>query len=398
MRTAKLLLILALASCGSGGDGTISVTHDPAAAGKTGLERLTPPEVSIELSAPSRAGRARLRIDGGHRIETLGGSRIVESASRLDAAIESTAGGVHLGVTVLPREGAVVVPLVEGDLRVDDRRHPGKLRVSRSVDGRYRFHVVTDIESYLVGVVPGEIPAAFPRESQRVQAIIARTYALSQAPAALRGDPLRVVDSGLVDQEYVGLPADAGHLRVAKDAVASTRGLVAVVGRSPLRAWYHSTCGGHTCPAGPVFKVPESTALSGVPCANCTASKYFKWDAKVGGADMVAAAGLSGRLEEFKVTGRTAGGRASEFTLKAGGRTAKVNAAEFRLRVGPSVLRSVLLTGLRQEGEDVIVSGRGWGHGVGLCQMGARSLAEGGSGAESIVGTYYPGVRVVELW
>ena len=68
--------------------------------------------------------------------------------------------------------------------------------------------------------------------------------------------------------------------------------------------------------------------------------------------------------------------------MRAGGRSRKVNAAEFRLRTGPSKLRSVLLTGARIRDGAVEVEGRGWGHGVGLCQMGAKALAERGSRAE----------------
>jgi len=316
----------------------------------------------------------------------------------LDTDLSITGAAPRLGSTPLPREGAVLVPDVEGDIRVGERRYPGRLRISRSMDGRFRMFVETDVESYLVGVVPGEIPASFPREAQRVQAIIARTYALSRGPAALQGDPLRVSDSGREDQEYVGLPGKAEHLRIARDAVQSTKGMVALDGASPLRAWYHSTCGGHTCPAGPVFHVETTPALSGVPCGHCTASKYYSWTASLPAADVVAAAGLTGKLEEFRAARTTAGKRVVEFHIRAGGRTARVDAAALRLKLGPSKLRSVLLTGARIENGVVNVAGNGWGHGVGLCQMGAKELAERGSKAEGIVRVYYPGVSVRQLW
>jgi stage II sporulation protein D len=338
-----------------------------------------------------------VRIRGGWELHSLDGVHL-RSGAALDAVLETGGSAWSLGGPALPAEGAALRPIEDGDLMVDDRRYPGALRVSRSIDRRYRIFVDTTMPRYLEGVVGGEIPAAFPRESQRTQAIVARTYALSRAPHALPGDPLLLSDSGRDDQEFTGISPVAEHRRVAEDAVRSTRGLVVLWQGRPLLTWYSSTCGGHTCPSGPVFAVDTLPPLAGVRCTDCRESKYFDWTAVLPAPDVVKAAALSGALEAFDVATRTVGDRATAFRVKAGGREVTVNAAEFRLAVGPSKLRSVLVRTARVADDGVHVTGNGWGHGVGLCQMGAKHRADTGSTAEEILALYYPGATVSAQW
>jgi len=113
---------------------------------------------------------------------------------------------------------------------------------------------------------------------------------------------------------------------------------------------------------------------------------------------VVRAAGMTGVLEDFEVTGRDAGGRATRFRIRAGGKSKDVGAPTFRLRIGASKMRSCLLDEASPAGTTLMLSGRGWGHGVGLCQIGANTLAGQSSPAEDIVRMYYPGAQVVKLW
>jgi stage II sporulation protein D len=283
---------------------------------------------------------------------------------------------------------------------VDGRTYPGALRTERAADGRVKPAIATDIETYVACVVNSEIPAAFPREAQRTQAILARTYALTSTVRTSPDAPLVLTDVGGVDQEFAGLAAVGEHRRIALDAATSTAGMVLTEGGAPIIAYYHSTCGGVTCPGTVAFAAKGAgRALSGgIVCTWCTSSRYYKWDAKLAAADVAKAAGLSGALESFKVAETTAGGRAASFEVKAGGKTKRVVASEFRLRAGPSVLRSVLIEDATLADGTLTVRGRGWGHGVGLCQMGAKTLAEKGSTSEQVLAIYYPGVYLERRW
>jgi len=355
------------------------------------------PEVRVRLSGPERDRTATVRVTGGWTLADLDGQALA-SGSGLSGELDLTGSEAVIAGRRLPRAGALLTPLRVGDLQIGKRTYPGVLRIARGVDGKQRAYVVMDLETYVAGVVPGEIPAKFPREAQRTQAILARTYALSSVPADVLGAPIVVSDSGGKDQEYHGTPAVAEHQRIARDAAESTRGLVLLDGATPLRAWYHSTCGGHTAPASTVFGVPDRVALSGVKCDWCTSSKYFRWTARLPAEKVVRAAGLTGSLEHFEVIGRDSSGRATRLRVRAGGKSKDVGAPTFRLRIGASAMRSCLLDETSDGKNEVVIAGRGWGHGVGLCQIGAKTLAEQSLPAEEIVCTYYPGAQVVKLW
>jgi stage II sporulation protein D len=415
MRRAAILLVLAAAACGArvaapplAPRGLLPPEREfaaqaiptppapaqepadepPPAAAPLGRE----PAVRILLSRAASAGHAHVVVKGPWTLVSPEGATLRTGPS-FDGDV------VFSGAAATFPADSELRPKADGDLRVDARTYPGALRMER--DGvRQRPMIATGIETYVAAVVNSEIPAAFPREAQRTQAILARTYALTSSVRTAPDAPLVLSDVGGVDQEFAGLAAVPEHRRIGLDAAQSTAGLVLTEGGAPFIAYYHSTCGGVTCPGTAVFgaKGAGRALAGGIVCPWCTTSRYFKWDAKIAGADVVKAAGLSGALESFSVAETTAGGRATSFDVKAGGRTRRVHAAEFRLRVGPAALRSVLLEEAAVADGDLAVKGRGWGHGVGLCQMGAKTMAEKGTTAEAILAFYYPGAFLERRW
>jgi stage II sporulation protein D len=357
-----------------------------------------PPSVRITLTKPTAAGTAKIKVKGAWTLVSSDGATL-RSGAGLDGELALGASGATLLGASFPAD-AELRPAADGDLRVDARSYSGALRVERAPAGKLQAMIATDVESYVAQVVNSEIPAAFPREAQRTQAILARSYALRSTVRTSPDAPLVLTDVGGTDQEFAGLAPVPEHRRIGVDAAQSTRGLVLVDDGAPLLAYYHSTCGGTTCPGEVVFgKLGAAPALKGgVACPWCTTSKYFQWNAKIAGADVAKAAGMTGALESFAVAEKTAGGRAASFDVKVGGKSKRVRAADFRLRVGPSAMRSVFLDEASVVAGELVLYGRGWGHGVGLCQMGAKTLAEKGLTAEAIVAVYYPGAVVEKRW
>lgn len=345
-----------------------------------------------------KAGRAPVRVDGAWTLRALDGAVIASGATTFAGELRMVSGTADLGGFRLPRDGATLAAARPGDLRIGAKRYPGTLRVARGSDGVVRAAVETDLETYLEGVVLGELPPDFPREARRVQAILARTYVLTQPGANATPDAVLVDDTGASDQEYAGSTANAALAAGAREAVASTRGLVICRDGRPIRAWYHSTCGGRTCRATAVFRVPEAQGILGVVCGSCATSPRYRWDARLPGADVVKAAGLRGALTSFAAEETTDGGRAVTFRVTAGGKSAVVPAADLRLAVGASKLRSVWIDRASVEGGDLVASGRGWGHGVGVCQWGAKERAAKGATAEAILGHYFPGTDLRRRW
>lgn len=365
------------------------------------------PDVLVNLIAVSKDPATLVQVTGGWSLRSLGGTEVA-SGRNLSGDLVLGRDDARLGAYGLPGDGAVLVPETTGTLVVGKRRFPGTLRLARLADGRWRAAIATDLETYLEGVLAGELPTSFPREAMRAQAIVARTYVLSQAAQTSQaaGTPLSVDDTGASDQEFGGISSDEKIRAKLRDAVTTTRGLVLISGGKPLRTWYHSTCGGQTCPATVVFRVPPSiavaaraTGLGGAPCAFCTASPKYRWkDAALSADAVVKAAGLKGMLESFAVGETTLGGRAATFEIRAGGKTARVSAAEFRIAVGARSLPSTWVDSTAIKGKDLVLSGRGWGHGVGLCQFGAKGMADKSVAAEAIVEHYYSGAELKRLW
>lgn len=361
-----------------------------------------PPVVRVVLTSTGASG-ADVEVAGDWTLTSQSGTVLAQGRG-LRARLERVGTMTRLGTMTVPDSGATFTPKSDGDLRVGARRYPGKLRIpptrgaSVTAPAAFRPQIEIDVETYLEGVVAGELPPQFPREARRAQAIVARTYLVTQPTTTWDAPWIQVDDTGLTDQEFAGISGTAAQRDAVRDAVRSTRGLLVFDGLGPVRTWYHSICGGHTCPSAPVFNVPRTSPLGGVPCTTCVGTKYYRWSAKIPGARVAKAAGLTGTLQSVRTSETTPDGRALRLEVRAGGRTAKVHAAEFRLGVGPSELRSTWLDRADVVGGELVVSGRGWGHGVGMCQWGAKGLADRGSAAESILAHYYPGASLRRAW
>ncbi|HLW47662.1 MAG TPA: SpoIID/LytB domain-containing protein [bacterium] len=314
-------------------------------------------------------------------------------------ATASATGGLDLsGVALGP---AVRITARRGLLRADGRPYRGVLELRRTVAAHVTVVNVVDLESYLYGVIKGEMEPSWPREAVRAQAVAARTLAVERMLAAhppvpgLAGAGAGFDVPATTDaQVYLGAAAEDPAATAAVDA---TRGLVAAYDGRPIFAAYHANSGGHTDDSENVWGRPYPY-LRGVPDPYALEAPGVSWSAVVplgtietdlrrGGIDL---AGLVD-LAAGRVT--TWGRVLTVIVREESGRTQEINANRFRLLVGPAVLRSTMLSLARRDRE-VAFAGRGSGHGVGLDQWGARAMAARGFTYEQILKYYYTGVMI----
>ncbi len=266
------------------------------------------------------------------------------------------------------------------------------------------------LDAYLYGVVSKEVSPAWPRAAQEAQAIVARTYALGK----LRPDRLFDVLPGESDQRYGGLPGESVEGRAAVDATA---GLIVMAGTQAARVAFSSCCGGYTADAGDVWgrAFPYLPAHADPYCVN---SPAFRWKAELPYERFVAALGgevaALGPLERIELRAPDASGRPRSIAFFGGGRICEMHTPDFRARLGYSVVKSTLVRtvtfgggaapGGRVESPEgppglagpggtagsVTIEGNGSGHGVGMCQWGARQMAAAGASSRDIVGFYFP--------
>ncbi|HEY1975581.1 MAG TPA: SpoIID/LytB domain-containing protein [Candidatus Baltobacteraceae bacterium] len=252
---------------------------------------------------------------------------------------------------------------------------------------------LVDIEQYLYSVVPREMSPGWPAAALQAQAVCARTYVLQ------RSNPRRAYDlvPSELDQVYRGM---AGESPGGRDAVDATAGQVLHYDNVYASVAYSSCCGGHTEASSDAWGSVPVPYLGGVPCTYCSASPNYRWTSQLFLNDVGDRFGNQlapfGALRDVRIAATDPSGRARAFELLAERGSINVKGSTFRIAVGPRVLRSLLIGTFRLDGpsETLAVEGAGLGHGVGLCQWGARGMALAGRSAREILALYFPGTQV----
>jgi stage II sporulation protein D len=277
---------------------------------------------------------------------------------------------------------------------------PAELRI-RVVDQM----VWVPIEEYVIGTALSEVsPVGDTPEDVagifRIQAIIARTYAaFHRGRHAHEGFDL--CDTTHCQVYQPGRLATSRFSAAARAAVSDTAGQVLVYGQRPAEALFHSDCGGHTAGADVVWggRVPY---LIGTP-DDVPAGTHRPWRFALTLDELLAAlngsqpTAVGDRLLGVRVATRDASGRAATMEL-TGDVIRTVRGEQVRAAVnqrhGALAIRSTKFS-LAQDGETLHFTGIGWGHGVGLCQLGAAARIRRGEAVRDILGVYYPGARLV---
>lgn len=248
------------------------------------------------------------------------------------------------------------------------------------------------LEQYLYGVVAREMPPSWPQAALQVQAIVARTYVLQ------RSNPNRAYDlvPSEADQVYTGMD---GEHPASTGAVDATAGKVLRFGQGFAQVLYSSCCGGHTESNADAWGGRALPYLEGVRCGHCTDSPWYAWSKDLP-LDALQAAlapqlGRVGDVQSIALDAIDPSGRARVWTFAGALASQRVKAEDVRRLLGTRVLPSLLVRTVEvQAGQPVRIEGGGLGHGVGLCQWGARGMALSGAGAAAILAYYYPGTGI----
>ncbi len=288
---------------------------------------------------------------------------------------------------VIRTQQAVTFVPQNAPIEIDGRRYRGSLRIVAR-DGKLRLINIVDLEGYLRGVVPAESYVEWPPAALQAQAIAARTYAF--AKMAKRNAHLFDVYASTNDQAYAGFEKEDER---SDAAVAATAGQVLKYRGKVFSSFFHAVCGGSTADARIVFGDPAyPSPLRGSPCGYCDKAPKCKWTKKISRAQVAA------KLKEKKISAITLqaiglDGRATQVTIvRAAGGSRVMAGTTFRRKLK---LRSTRFS-VTADGSDFVFEGRGWGHGVGVCQWGSREMARNGKEAAEIFDRYYPGAKVVK--
>ncbi len=320
------------------------------------------------------------------------------------------------------QQSVIIQPERDGTLELNGRRYRGKLLLKRS-GGHFHCINLAPLEKYLRGVVPHEIGhlGKMGFEAMKAQAVISRNYAVQKLKES-RSQPWDMVDS-VYDQVYRGAKDEHD---LANKAIDATRGQILWTGKGPAEVYYSSTCGGATAAIGDVWRHAHVKHLSSRRDADgkgrswCRTSKYFRWThtwtarelGRILRSYLPAAAGLAkdapvGHLIDLTVRSYTPEGRAEDLEVLTtlgtfhvmGDRVRSALKRDLRGRA----LRSIMFR-LDKKVDSagrltrVTAYGAGWGHGIGMCQVGAINRSKEGQGYARILGAYFPDTSLKRLW
>jgi len=348
------------------------------------------PQATVAVGGPYTLA---LPADKGSEASRVlaGGQVLVASVARVSAA------ALIVGERHFPDNEVVLTTGPDGAVTVDGKRYRGGLILRRAGEDKLSVVNVLRIEDYLYSVLGGETYASWPAAALEAQAIVARSYAMWRM-AQRREQPFDLYAT-VLDQRYEGMASEGPSFRSAVDRTA---GAVLLYQMQLFRCYYHSTCGGHTEAVENVFPDPPLLPLSAVPCQYCKGSKHFRWQVTIPKGELADALRKNGasvqQVVSLSVGRRTEAGRALAVVVGVeGGRELVMPAGDFRLAVGARRLPSAWF-----EAKDlrtrIEFDGRGWGHGVGMCQWGAKGMADAGSSTAEILRHYYPGAEVQRLY
>jgi len=399
------------------------------------------------------AGLGRLRTQLAALTPLLTWSEVPTDFRRIEVIRQD---GRHLFIFAnLPRRvlRAEIVQGADIAMSIEGRQHRGSFEFA--VNGAHRFLVVgiMDVDDYLKGVVPREMPALWPLEALKAQAVVARTYAYANRNRH-GADGFDLCTLSTCCQAYGGV---AWEHEASSRAVDETRGVIILINGRPAATFYHSDSGGHTESVENVWGGAPQSFLVGVPdpFPAAAGSTHTSWRIEISQqtlqnivrhnrgdvgtvlAVQVARRYQSGRVAELVISGtrgavtytrqqaRLFDGTAGLFALRS--TMYNVTAAHPQVFLhngqsvsGPSSLQNVhVATAAGRQvlpaSENYVVqgaagtrsinavptsfvfSGSGWGHGVGMSQWGARGMAMAGHTFRDILLHYYRGVDLINL-
>jgi len=339
--------------------------------------------------------KVTLAVKGPYRLEAIHTDLLLDRGERLrEEPITPTDAGLKIGERDFKIHGLRVIPERDSTIYIDGKRYRGLVDIIRMKNLKLLVVNHIELESYLYGVLFHEVPHYWPYEVLKAQAVAARTFALYRIRSCKDKD--YDVTSDVYSQVYGGRGSERWK---TTRAVKATRGQVLTYRGEILPAYYHSMCAGHTEDANVVFGI-DLPPLKGVKCPYCKGARRMSWKASFSYKQ------IAERLNKYgiKASGikhiaegeRDASGRLLDIKIKDKDGEKSIEAYKFRLALGPNMIKSTNFT-IKITRGGIIFSGKGWGHGVGMCQWGAFGMGRRRASYKKILDFYYPGAKIEKV-
>ncbi|MBC7742458.1 MAG: SpoIID/LytB domain-containing protein [Bdellovibrionaceae bacterium] len=269
---------------------------------------------------------------------------------------------------------------LQGDnLVLQNKILPSENLIVKKLDGNYDVISVVDFNTYIAGVITGEMPLEWPMEALKAQAVVARSFALARMKE--RKHKVFHLESNQADQVFT-MPesnrALQATLETENTVLKDRNGFI-------LKAFYHADCGGQTIPASQVWEKAVDSGVARDPW--CGQRKLNQWSFTISKDEFFA------KLNQDILNPTTA-----LFFFKDRIKSIQVGTGDFTVQklretFGFSAIKNSPEK-ISFDKENIVISGRGYGHGAGLCQHGASEQAKRGVSYVQILGHYYPKAQI----
>ena len=378
--------------------------YSPIEASSVSEQTIVPQQISRELNRPIQVGvfvgvpsiYVRQKNEELHITASRSKLRIKQKGKRQQTTERRV---------FKPTDGCIVIATDKASLHKSC--YEGEFVITASGNKLNAINVI-DIEKYLRGVVPYEIGRLDESkfEALKAQAVAARTYAYKHYGSRKAQGFDIYADTR--DQVYKGIHSVSD---VTDKAVRETEGVVMTYNGEFITAYYHSTCGGETegvvtwgRPNHPYLQNKPDLRPDGTPW--CKESNYTEWTREFDESELrdlfqINAKEAKANVPSFSsihainILDTLKSGRIHtlEITTNNGKFTAKADKIRWLFKRGGTILPSSFFR-IHRNGDQWILKGKGFGHGVGLCQMGARARAQAGQSYIQILTHYYPGITL----
>lgn len=353
---------------------------------------MLPAQAAVEMRVAVSQGNKAISVGTSTVgiIKNGSGQALYQLPGLQGITIEADASGVDLtngGTTLAESNAFWLEPSADGFVWIGDKWYRGRVMVTLE-GGKLAAINYVDLEDYLYSVVGSEMPVSWPQAALQSQAVAARSYALYKQ--ARTRSPLYDVDATTTFQVYKGLLQEAPSTISAVDA---TKNKIVTYNGQVIEAMFHSSSGDFTENASDVWS-SDVPYLRGVEDYDKT-SPVARWEQTFTVSEFSSKIGSVGQVTSIGAPTLTQLGRVASITI-AGDRGSKVlKGSDVRTALG---LRSTHFTiKLDKNADKVTVTGSGFGHGVGMSQWGARTLAEQGWSFDQILQHYYQSTAIAQL-
>jgi stage II sporulation protein D len=415
-------LLVALAGCTPGERVAMPPPTTPPVGGLPAAEPLVRVGITVDSAAAvvGATSEFSVRVAGGDVIAQGRAGEVWTFTADADGRVSARGPS---GSTS-PRAGSLrVIPAAPGGLTIGGRQYRGEALIIPRSGGRVTAVNVVDLEAYLLGVVRREIGTMPPAliEASKAQAVAARTYAIGN----LGGRQSHGFDfyATVMDQVYGGVQDEDS---VVYRAVRETRGDIMTHNGTPILAYYSSTCGGQTASIEDSWPTRAplpylrgvSDRIPGTDRYYCDTSNRWEWTTRWTREQLLTVlretlrnhtggrvTGIN-RIDDVRLAGRNASNRAT-VTITADGtqHTLRADSLRWVLRpqLGAAILNSSRLSSVEATTDgggvsELEIHGGGWGHAIGMCQVGAINRARAGQAYTEILHAYYTGVQIRKLY